>query len=287
MANSKMNDYSYFIVRMDWSFRLTKGENQMYQSLLVEKEGRIATLTLNRPEAMNAMNGVMMEELADCLETFKNEQDIQVLIIKGEGRAFSAGGDIKAMLDPENPLDMQLAMTYLTRIAKALYTLPQITIASVHGAAAGLGFSMVLGCDIIIAEETSKLAMNFIGIGLVPDGGGHFFLKERVGIPKAKQLMWSGQKFTGKEAQKIGLVDEVASEGLGYATAQSYAHKLIDSPIAAMLASKEILHMTKVKELDSVLEQEAKMQTAMRQTEDHLEGIKAFVEKRKPEFKGK
>ena len=127
-----MNGYSYFNSRIDWSFRLTKGENEMYQSLLVEKEGRIATLTMNRPKAMNAMNGVMMEELADCLEALKEDKGIQVLIIKGEGRAFSAGGDIKAMLDPGNPLDMQLAMTYLTRIAKALYALPQITIASVH-----------------------------------------------------------------------------------------------------------------------------------------------------------
>ena len=109
------------------------------------------------------------------------------------------------MLDKENPLDIDEAMTYLTRIATTLYKLPQITIASVHGAAAGLGFSMVLGCDIIIAEENSKLAMNFIGIGLVPDGGGHFFLKERVGIPKAKQLMWSGQLLLEKKHKKSDL----------------------------------------------------------------------------------
>ena len=259
----------------------------MYNTLLLEKEGRIATLTMNRPEAMNSMNGVMMRELAESLESLQSDTSVQVLVIKGEGRAFSAGGDIKAMLDKDNPFDIDEAMTYLTRIAKTLYMLPQITIASVHGAAAGLGFSMVLGCDIIIAEENSKLAMNFIGIGLVPDGGGHFFLKERVGIPKAKQLMWSGQLFTGIEAQKIGLVDEIASDGLGSATAASYAQKLIQSPIAAMIASKEILHATKLKELQSVLEREAVAQSAMRKTEDHQEGIQAFVEKRKPEFKGK
>lgn len=259
----------------------------MYKTILLEKDGRIATLTLNRPEAMNSMNGVMMRELAESLESLLTDKSVQVLVIKGEGRAFSAGGDIKAMIDKENPLDIDEAMTYLTRIASTLYKLPQITIASVHGAAAGLGFSMVLGCDIIIAEENSKLAMNFIGIGLVPDGGGHFFLKERVGIPKAKQLMWSGQLLSGKEAQKIGLVDEVASDGLGSATAASYAQKLIQSPIAAMIASKEILHATKINELQTILEKEAVTQSAMRRTEDHLEGIKAFVKKRKPEFKGR
>ncbi|MER2263399.1 MAG: enoyl-CoA hydratase-related protein, partial [Psychrobacillus sp.] len=153
----------------------------MYKTILFEQEGRIATLTLNRPDAMNAMDETMMEELADILDELRENKSVQVLIIKGEGRAFSAGGDIKAMLSDEKPLDIETAMDYLTRIATSLYTLPQITIASVHGAAAGLGFSMVLGCDIIIAEENSKLAMNFIGIGLIPDGGGHFFLKERVG----------------------------------------------------------------------------------------------------------
>lgn len=259
----------------------------MYTTIRLEKEGRIATLTLNRPEEMNSMNEIMMQELAVCLEALKEDTSVQVLLLKGEGRAFSAGGDIKAMIDTENHFNIEEVMKYVTRIALALYTLPQITIASVHGAAAGLGLSIVLGCDIVIAEENSKLAMNFIGIGLVPDGGGHFFLKERVGIPKAKQLMWNGQLFTGKEAKVIGLVDEVASDGLGWATATSYAQKLLQSPIAAMIASKEILHAVQVKELEAILEQESINQTAMRKTADHVEGINAFVEKRKPVFKGK
>ncbi|GGA47668.1 enoyl-CoA hydratase [Psychrobacillus lasiicapitis] len=258
----------------------------MYNTLRLEKEGRVATLTLNRPEAMNSMNEIMMQELAVCLESLKEDTAIQVLLLKGEGRAFSAGGDIKAMLDTENPFNIEEAMEYVSRIALALYTLPQITIASVHGAAAGLGFSMVLGCDIVIAEENSKLAMNFIGIGLVPDGGGHFFLKERVGVPKAKQLIWSGQLLKGIEAKELGLVDEVASDGLGWATATSYAQKLLQSPIAAMIASKQILHASKIEELQSILEQEAITQTAMRKTADHIEGISAFVAKRKPAFTG-
>lgn len=263
-----------------------KGDFTMYKTVLLEQEGRVATLTLNRPEAMNAMDEKMMAELTDVLKGLKENKTIQVLIIKGEGRAFSAGGDIKAMLNDDKPLDIEAAMEYLTSIATTLYTLPQITIASVHGAAAGLGFSLVLGCDIIIAEENSKLAMNFIGIGLIPDGGGHFFLKERVGIPKAKQLMWSGQLLNGKEAQRLGLVDEVAPDGAGHATAAAYAQKLLNSPIAAMITSKEILHLSKMNDLQAILNGEAKGQTAMRKTADHKEGIQAFVEKRNPTFKG-
>lgn len=258
----------------------------MFETISLSKDGRLATLTLNRPNSMNAMNDRMMEELADCFEYLKGEPEIQVLIIKGEGRAFSAGGDIKAMIDPDSPMDIEAVMVHVSRLAKALYTLPQITIAAVHGAAAGLGFSMALGCDHIIAEENSKLAMNFIGIGLVPDGAGHFFLKERVGVPMAKQLIWSGKVMNGHDALAKGLIDDVTAEGKAAEYAQVYAAKILQSPVSAMLASKEILHTQKLEELDRVLEMESAAQARMRKSADHLEGIKAFVEKRKPQFSG-
>ncbi len=259
----------------------------MYATVELKKEGRLAHLTLNRPASMNAMDSVMMKELADVFEALKKDVSIQVLVIQGAGRAFSAGGDIKAMLDPDSPMDIGKVMVDVSRLAKALYTLPQVTIAVVHGAAAGLGFSLVLGCDYIIAEEESKLAMNFIGIGLIPDGAGHFFLKERVGVPQAKSLIWSGTVMNGQEALEKGLIDEVAQQGKSAERGEAFAHKLLASPIAAMIASKHILHAQKTTELDSVLAMESEAQVAMRKTADHLEGIQAFVEKRKPEFIGK
>lgn len=258
-----------------------------YKTVELEKEGRLARLTLNRPESMNSMDGVMMGELADVFESLKQDISVQVLLIQGAGRAFSAGGDIKAMLDSDNPMGIGDVMGDVSRLAKALYTLPQITIAAVHGAAAGLGFSLVLGCDYIIAEEDSKLAMNFIGIGLVPDGGGHFFLKERVGIPKAKNLIWSGKVMNGNEALAIGLIEEVVTIGRAAEYGNAFADKLLSSPIATMLASKKILHDQKTKELDRMLELESETQVAMHKTADHQEGIQAFVEKRKPAFTGK
>lgn len=257
-----------------------------YQTVVLKKEGRLAHLTLNRPKSMNAMDDVMMKELADVFESLQDDRTVQVLVINGEGRAFSAGGDIKKMVDPNNPMDIGKVMVDVSRLAKALYSLPQITIAVVHGAAAGLGFSVVLGCDYIIAEEDSKLAMNFIGIGLVPDGAGHFFLKERVGIPEAKKLIWSGKVMNGTEAIGKGLIDEVVTEGKAVEYGEAYAQKLLASPIAAMIASKRILHEQKMAELDNILEMESEAQVAMRKTADHLEGIQAFVEKRKPVFKG-
>lgn len=243
-------------------------------------------MVLNRPDSMNAMNAKMMKELADCFESLKNDPSIHVLIIHGAGRAFSAGGDIKEMVNPDNPMDIDAVMQDVSRLAKALYTLPQVTVAAIHGASAGLGFSMALACDHIIAEESAKLAMNFIGIGLIPDGGGHFFMKERVGVPKAKQLIWAGQVLKAHDALAKGLIEDVTAEGRGLEQAEAYAHELLASPVAAMIRSKEILHGMKLKELEQVLEGEAAGQSAMRKTQDHIEGIQAFVEKRKPAFKG-
>lgn len=258
----------------------------MYTTIDLKKEGRKAVLTLNRPASMNAMDDVMMKELAEALESLKGDSSTQVLIIKGEGRTFSAGGDIKKMADPEAPLDMVEMMQYITRLSKAIYFLPQITIASIHGSAAGLGFTLALACDIIIAEEDSKLAMNFIGIGLVPDGGGHFFLQERIGSVNAKKMIWGGEVLDAKTANAAGLVDDLVPNGQADRAANEIASSLLHAPVSAMIATKHILHESKRAELEAVLSHEADAQIAMRQTNDHQEGIRAFIEKRQPEFKG-
>ncbi len=259
----------------------------MYETLELTKQGRTGYLKLNRPQAMNAMSGTMMKELADCFEALHHDSTLQVLVIHGEGKAFSAGGDIKEMMDPANPMDIDSVMVDVSRLAKALYTLPQVTIAAIHGASAGLAFSMALACDYIIAEENSKLAMNFIGIGLVPDGGGHFFLKERVGTAKAQHMIWAGQVLKAHDALAKGIIDEVTAEGRSMEYANDYVEQTLASPVKAKLATKHILHHLKVAELEQVLELEASAQSTMRKSTDHLEGIQAFVEKRKPQFQGK
>lgn len=259
----------------------------MYQTILLERSGRHAVLTLNRPQSMNAMDDVMMGELADAFESLAADTDVQVLVIKGAGRSFSAGGDIKKMADPDTPMDMAEVMGAITRLSKALYLLPQITIAAVHGAAAGLGFTLALACDILIAEEDSKLAMNFIGIGLVPDGGGHFFLKERIGTVNAKKLIWAGDVLDAKTANAAGLADELVPPGQASAAAEQFSAKLLEAPMASMMATKAILHRTKADELSAILDAEAESQIVMRRTEDHQEGIRAFLEKRRPVFRGK
>ncbi len=259
----------------------------MYETIRLEIAERKATVTLNRPQAMNAMDVKMMEELAACFEALHEETGVQILVIKGEGKVFSAGGDVKLMQSDGGAFaNFDEVMDVITRLTKAYYTLPMLTIAQIHGAAAGLGFSLALGSDIVVAEENSKLAMNFIGIGLIPDGGGHFFMKERVGTVKAKQMIWEGKVMNAVEALEQGLIDYQVADGAAEGMVDQIIGKFLASPIVAMIETKMILHAANLSQLETMLQNEAKGQAAMRQTADHKEGIAAFVEKRVPEFKG-
>lgn len=278
-----------FYINILFIYKNQRGVRMGFETITVERNGRLVIVSLNRPQSMNAMDGVMLRELANCFEALHKESTIQVLILKGSGKVFSAGGDIKAMLgnDGEGSFDIEEIMVDISRLVKAFYSLPMVTIAAVHGAAAGLGFSLALSADIIIAEKDCKLAMNFIGIGLIPDGAGHFFMKERLGVPKAKQMIWAGEVLNGSVAEKIGLVDEVVDTEAAIEQAVQLAQNLLHSPLAAMIETKRILHTQKQTELNNILEMEAETQTRMRTTADHLEGIKAFVEKRPANFEGK
>lgn len=257
-----------------------------YKTIKLEIENRKAVLTLNRPEAMNAMDFTMMRELADCFESLHAEKGVHILVVRGEGKVFSAGGDVKMMLTSNDFSDFGDIMGDISRLVKAYYTLPMVTIAQVHGAAAGLGFSLALASDIVVAEQSSKLAMNFIGIGLIPDGGGHFFMSERLGTMKAKQAIWAGNVMNGEEAFASGLIDYNIGDGMSAAFVDQLVGKILASPILALIETKQILHNVKLPELEQILAGEAAGQTKMRQTADHLEGIKGFVEKRLVQFKG-
>ncbi|WP_240732971.1 enoyl-CoA hydratase [Jeotgalibacillus sp. S-D1] len=257
-----------------------------YNSIKVEIEGTTGWITLNRPENLNALQLEMMEELVETLKELNRDPDIYLVVLKGEGRGFCSGGDIKTMLSMEGEGQFQTFMEIISELSLVLYSMDKITVSAIHGAAAGLGFSIALATDFIVAEEGSKIAMNFIGIGLVPDGGGHFFLKERIGAQKAMQLIWKGEVMNGQEAYALGLIDKVVAENKGLEEARKLVAGFQRSPLKAMMETKSILRSNQVSELKAVLASEQESQWRMRQTEDHKEGIKAFVEKRKPNFKG-
>lgn len=252
----------------------------------VQYEGNIATVTMNRPEAMNAVNIQMMEELEEVFRDLKERTDIQIVLLKGEGRAFSAGGDIKQMLSNELTDRMDEVMDIVGNMATHMYQLPQIMVSYIQGAAAGIGLSMALASDYIVAERAGKIAMNFIGIGLVPDGGGHFFLKERLGTERAKQLIWRGKVMGVEEAYRLGLVDEIIENG-DTASFETFIKKLQQAPLKSMQETKYILRSANYEQLEQMLQKEKVGQLKMKDTADYREGIEAFVEKRAPKFQGK
>ncbi|ULT58061.1 enoyl-CoA hydratase [Neobacillus drentensis] len=248
--------------------------------------GRVATIELNRPEALNAMDIDVIKGLVCKLKEISESDEIDILVITGKGKAFSAGGDIKTMLSNMNEADFFPVMDYISELIITLYSLPKLTISAVSGAAAGLGFSLALATDYIIADETSKLAMNFIGIGLIPDGGAHFFLEKRLGETKAKQVIWDGKMLSADEAYKLGLIQEVA-EGSLQETLEERVQDWLSRPVQAMIKTKKIMAEENRPQLLKVLELEKYGQQKMRETLDHREGIRAFLEKRKPKFIGK
>ncbi|MBF4501981.1 enoyl-CoA hydratase [Savagea sp. SN6] len=258
----------------------------MEEVVHVQYEGNIATVTMNRPEAMNAVNIQMMEELEEVFRDLKERTDIQIVLLKGEGRAFSAGGDIKQMLSNELTDRMDEVMDIVGNMATHMYQSPQIMVSYIQGAAAGIGLSMALASDYIVAERAGKIAMNFIGIGLVPDGGGHFFLKERLGTERAKQLIWRGKVMDVEEAYRLGLVDEIIENG-DTASFETFIKKLQQAPLKSMQETKYILRSANYEQLEQMLQKEKVGQLKMKDTADYREGIEAFVEKRAPKFQGK
>ncbi|MDN3015171.1 enoyl-CoA hydratase [Paenibacillus sp. BSR1-1] len=252
----------------------------------VKIEGRVATVEMNRPESMNAMDIDVIKGLIYKLKEISESDDIDIVVLTGKGRAFSAGGDIKTMLSNMNESDFLPLMDYISELIITLYSIPKLTISAVSGAAAGLGFSLALATDYIIADKASKLAMNFIGIGLIPDGGGHFFLEKRLGETKAKQVIWDGKMMSAEEAYQLGLVQELAEEDL-HETLHIRITDWLGRPVQAMIKTKKILAEKNRPQLLKILELEKYGQQKMRETLDHKEGIKAFIEKRKPNFIGK
>nr|WP_226670078.1 enoyl-CoA hydratase [Metabacillus litoralis] len=255
-----------------------------YQTIELVQEGKTATLYLNRVQSMNAMDVNMLQELTSCLKEIASS-DIKLLFITGRGRAFSAGGDVKTMLSSNDESQFQPVMETIKEMIITLYTLPAITVSFLNGAAAGLGLSFALASDYLIAEKQAKVAMNFINIGLVPDGGGHFFLKKRLGEHIAKHIIWEGKTLSSDEALQIGMIDSVY-EGDTEEQMQLWKMKMEARPLQAMIATKNIFSNQETSLLVDTLNLETENQLQMRKTKDHREGVAAFLEKRVAQFTG-
>lgn len=255
------------------------------ETVLYESIDQIGYIYLNRPSKYNALDKEMLGKLLEVVKQVEQSDD-RIIILSGKGKAFCAGGDVSMMADFANGDFYDDVMDAIEKIAMKLYMMPKITISAVQGSAAGLGLSLALTADYVVAENDAKLGMLFLGLGLAPDGGGHFWLKERLGVHGAKQFIWSMEQVEGTTAYSMNLVDQVSDEpALNHA--RKLAKHLLLQPLTSMVKTKLMYHNEEKQTLQHYLSEEKKTQWELRKTKDHEEGVNAFLEKRKPIFIGK
>jgi 2-(1,2-epoxy-1,2-dihydrophenyl)acetyl-CoA isomerase len=255
-------------------------------SVDLKREAGIATVTLNRPEKLNALSNEMYHELADTFAALGADDEVRGVVLTGAGRAFCAGGDVTSMGGYDVVAGRQRSRGH-ARMILALHNLEKPVIAAVRGPAAGIGASLALASDLIVASETAFLLMAFKNVGIPPDGGAVYFLTQHVGIARAKELVYSARKLPAREAAEMGIVMKVVPDGELEAAAQALAVELATSATYALTLAKRMFQSMYTPTLEQLLEIENLAIAGARLTHDHKEGIAAFREKRKPKFAGK
>jgi 2-(1,2-epoxy-1,2-dihydrophenyl)acetyl-CoA isomerase len=254
--------------------------------LRVDVDGPDATLTLDRPESLNALTVPMKVALREALESLAADRAVRAVILTGAGRAFCAGQDLAEREQPDAaPLDVEVRERY-NPIIRAIRAMGQPVIAAVNGVAAGAGASLAFACDLRIAAEEAQFVLAFGRIGLVPDSGATWFLPRLVGSAKAAELALVGDPLDAAEALRLGLVSRVVPGDRLLDEARAMAARLADGAPLAMALTKEALQRSQTIDLDEALEGEAKLQGIAGGSADHAEGLGAFKEKRPPRFTG-
>lgn len=261
-----------------------------FKTILYKKEGGKVTITLNRPRALNALNREIIDELFTALKEAARDPEVKVLILTGAGRAFCFGADVsefRSQIETGNIAPALLLLQKVQEIIRLLIGAPKPIIAGLNGFATGLGLDLALACDLRVAAERARLAEAYISMGLVPDGGGTFFLPRLVGLARAAEMIFTGEPLSAAEAERLGLLNRVVpTEELPKAI-DILADKLIKSPSLALRLAKQALWKNLEGNLASALQEEAHSQKICLASEDHREAVRAFLEKRDPLFHGK
>ncbi len=258
-----------------------------YQTLLYEKRNGILTITMNRPEVHNAFNEQMKKELNTAFKDAEKDAAVRCVVLRGAGnKAFCSGQDLKEYKAQERSLKQSIEKSYNPMIRR-IRTMEKPVIAMVQGVAAGAGLSLALSCDLRIASEDARLIEVFIRIGLVPDSGSHWFLTRMVGLAKAFELAAMGDEVSAAEALRLGLVNKVVPSQQLEEQTLKIALRLAQGPTKAIGLIKRTLNKAAFADLDTILDYEAFMQEIASLTEDHREGVRAFLEKRQAQFHGK
>jgi enoyl-CoA hydratase len=253
-------------------------------SLEVARADRVLTLILNRPEQLNALSDELADALADELEAAAAYDDVRVVVLRGAGRAFCAGADI-SMADGPMRLDVR-ALDRANRIVRAITRMDKPVVAAVHGAAAGVGCSIALACDLAVATESASFLLAFARIGLMPDGGSTATVAASIGRARAMRMALLAEPLSGREAYDAGLVsDLVEDDALDAVLAEVTVQLAAGAPLG-LAATKRAVNAATFAGLDDALERERTGQTILLRTGDAAEGMRAFAERRPPEFEG-
>ncbi|HWF15279.1 MAG TPA: enoyl-CoA hydratase [Acidimicrobiales bacterium] len=259
------------------------------ETLIVERKDGIATVTMNRPERKNAANGRMLVELREIFEEIEDSPDDRVMILTGAGGAFCSGADLGDSSGPTNdPSRSGLSrMRRLGDVALTLHHISKPTIAKVDGVAVGAGFSLALGCDLVVCTEVARLSMIFSKRGLSLDNGASWLLPRLIGMARAKEVALFGDMWSAEEAFAIGLVNRVLPVDQIDAFVDDWARRLTDGPPLALSMTKSLLHASSMASMEQAVEDEARCQALNFSSKDTAEAMAAFAEKREPVFIGR
>lgn len=255
-------------------------------SIRVTREGAVATVVLDRPEKLNALDADMHRDLTRACAELDADEAVRAVVLTGAGRAFCAGGDVTGM-GPRDVVAGRARSRSHQRTVLALYNLEKPVVAAVRGAAAGFGMSLALACDLVVASESAYFLAAFKNVGIPPDGGAVYFLARHLGIARAKEIVYSARRVGAHEARELGIVAKVVPEEALEAEAQGLARELAASATHALVLAKKMFQFMCVPTLEMLLELEALAVGSARLTHDHAEGVAAFKEKRPPKFLGR
>lgn len=265
----------------------------MFDHLLYERDGAVCRITLNRPQVYNALSPGLIQDITAAMEAAGADELVRVVVLTGAGdKAFSSGADLKEGValstTTGQPLTLgdALRTTYHPMI-QAIRNLPKPVIARVNGVAAGAGFSLALACDLLVCANEAYFSQIFVNIGLMPDAGSTFFLPRLIGPQRAFELCSTGRRVYGPEAAQLGLVNQSVPMNELDAAVAEYASYYATAPTRAIGAMKQVLNQSSYNSLDYQLEQEADNQDTLGRSADAMEGIAAFLQKRKANFSGK
>jgi len=261
-----------------------------YEHIDVTEDSGITTITLNRPEKLNALAGHMRRDLAEALEAAGSERSVHVVVITGAGRAFCAGGDVRAMADLIEEKDADEFSRLLGSARRVITAIRQMTkpvIASIGGPASGAGFNLALACDLRIASSDATFSQSFVKVGLHPDWGGTYFLPRLVTPNKACELFFLGETIDAKEAQRLGIINFVVEPTELEAETRRLAERLRAAPAVSVGAAKQAVYMSQSADMETMLRYETEAQLRCFESDDAREGVRAFLDKREPKFTGR